>query len=85
MIDYTPPHQSGFNTRTMESLSYKYKLVTNNTHIKEADFYNEANIYVYDEDNFKIPVEFLNSEYQLLDKNLYEKYSIDNWVKNILL
>ena len=29
MFDYTTPCQSGFSTRIMESLSYKYKLVTN--------------------------------------------------------
>ena len=83
MVDYTSPEQSGYNTRTMESLSYKYKLVTNNPYIKDADFFDPNNIFVFSEDNFEIPDDFINAEYKLLDQNIYEKYSIENWVKNI--
>lgn len=84
IVDYTHPDQNGFTMRTCEAIGHRCKLVTNNPRVKEADFYNENNVYVYDMDNLFIPDYFLSSSYIDLSENVYERYSLDYWIKDIL-
>lgn len=84
VVDYTHLSQTGFTMRTCEAIGHRCKLVTNNKLVKEADFYNENNVYIYDVDNFQIPESFINSPYQELSKEIYERYSISNWIKEII-
>ena len=84
VVDYTHLSQTGFTMRTCEAIGHRCKLVTNNKLVKEADFYNENNVYIYDVDNFQIPESFINSPYQELSKEIYDRYSISNWIKEII-
>lgn len=84
VIDYTHPAQSGFTMRTCEAIGHRCKLVTNNKLVVNADFYNENNVYVYDPDNFAIPVSFIKSPFLDLGEKIYERYSISRWLKDIL-
>lgn len=59
IVDYTHPQQTGFTMRTCEAIGHRCKLVTNNKNILKADFYIKDDIYVYDEDEFDIPIEFI--------------------------
>ncbi len=47
------------------------------------DFYNPQNILVIDEDNIEIPEDFVTSTYIDIDDAILNKYSLDNWVKNV--
>ena len=84
IIDYTHPNQSGLTMRTCESIGHKCKLITNNVRVKEMNFYNPNNVYIYDINDIKIPNDFLESKYVELSDDIYEYYSIDNWIKEIL-
>lgn len=83
VVDYTANEQTGFTMRTIECLGCKCKLLTNNKRIVEADFYNSDNIYVYDENDFHIPDYFIKSRYKELNKDMYEYYSLKEWINNI--
>ena len=57
----------------------KRKLVTTNSDIKNYDFYNENNILIYSEPiNLDSP--FFKNEYEELSDEMYEKYSLKNWL-----
>lgn len=84
VVDYTHPQQNGFTMRTIESIGNRCKLVTNNNKVLKADFYNASNIYVYDPENFDIPEEFLSAPFTELPSKIYNKYSLQNWLNDIL-
>lgn len=83
IVDYTHPMQSGLTMRTIESVGHGCKLITNNKNICETPLYNN-NIYIYDEDNFIIPKEFIEREYEPLDKIQMEYYSLDGWLEELI-
>lgn len=84
MIDIQRPEQVGLTFRIFESLGYRKKLITTNKDIVNYDFYNSNNILVLDPENIKIPESFLESEYQEVPEEIFNKYQIKNWVKKIL-
>lgn len=81
LIDLVRQNQTGLSFRIFEAMALHKKIITNNTTIKDYDFYNENNILVIDNENITIPETFLNSEYQPLSEELYQKYTLDNWVR----
>lgn len=83
ILDAPQKGQNGLTIRTIECLGAKRKLITINKDIKKYDFYNEKNILIYDE-NIDFNSEFFVSEYEELPKNIYEKYSLRNWLKEII-
>lgn len=84
ILDYTHPNQTGFTMRTIESIGHRCKLVTNNKLALKSDFYRPANVYVYDENNFSISERFLKDEYEVLPEEIYARYSIQQWLMEIL-
>lgn len=84
MIDIQRPEQVGLTFRVFESLGYRKKLITTNKDVVNYDFYNPNNILVLDPENIKIPESFLESEYQEVPEEIFNKYQIKNWVKKIL-
>jgi len=84
MLDVQHPAQSGLTIRTIEMLGMNKKLVTTNAEIKEYDFYNPNNILVIDRKNVKISADFLLREYEPIAFDIYNKYSIAEWIKDVL-
>ena len=84
VVDYTHPSQTGFTMRTIESLGNQCKLITNNTMVKKADFYDPENIYVYDEKNLILPQDFLEQPYKPIDEAVFKKYSLDSWISDLI-
>lgn len=83
IIDIQHPKQNGLTMRTMEMLGAKRKIITTNSNIKKYDFYNENNIYIFDRHSPEVDHEFFIKPYEEIDKNIYEKYSLKNWIKTI--
>ena len=83
IFDAPQSGQNGLTIRTIECLGAKKKLITTNKDIINYDFYNENNILIYDEEYTKNE-KFFNNNYIELPKELYEKYSLYNWIKTIL-
>lgn len=84
IVDFTHPNQSGFTMRTCEAIGNKCKIVTNNKNIVKADFYNPNNIFIYNEPNYDIPEYFIKRDYIELSDEIYERYSLTNWVNEIM-
>ena len=76
--------QTGLTFRSFEALGNEKKLITNNKEIKKYAFYKEENILIIDETDIVIPLHFLNSDYQPIPEEIYQKFTLSAWVKNIL-
>lgn len=75
--------QRGLSFRAIESLGLRKKLITNYSFIKEYDFYDKRNIFVIENKNLEIPIEFFETSYTEIPKDIYEKYSGKTWIENI--
>lgn len=84
VLDAPQDDQSGLTIRTIECLGAGKKLITTNKNIKEYDFYREENILVID-GKIDWNSRFFSDEYVELPEIIYEKYSIENWVKELLI
>lgn len=84
IVDIQHEAQSGLTMRTLETLGLKKKMITTNQDIVNYDFYNSNNILVVDRDNPVIDEKFMEVEYQEISNDIYEKYSLESWVKNVL-
>lgn len=84
LLDITINHNITF--RTIESFVFEKKLISNNKKLKEMDFYNKNNIYIFDEDKFdeKEFDEFLQSPFISLSdeiKKRYDFYTIYSFIE----
>lgn len=84
ILDIQHPKQSGLTMRTIEMLGMNKKIITTNASIKEYDFYDSNNIAVIDRKNVVIDMDFLSTTYRPLESNVYEKYSLNTWLFDIL-
>lgn len=84
LVDYKFDAQNGLTMRTIESIGHKCKLITNNKLIANEDFYDPNNILIYDNvENLEIPVNFLHSSYKEISEDIYKKYTVEGWAKDI--
>lgn len=83
VIDVQHPGQTGLTMRTIEALGGKKKLITTNPAIINYDFYNTNNVLLVDRKNPVIDEAFLQTPYQEIDRNIYEKYSISSWLEEL--
>ena len=83
-VDYTFPQQNGLSMRTIESVGHRCKLITNNRHILDTDFYCKENVYIYDPEDFSVPKEFVEDPYKEIPEEVYERYSLDGFLRDIL-
>ena len=83
VLDSAQDDQFGLTIRTIEALGAKKKLITTNKDVINYDFYCAENIYIYDG---KIDLEdvFFKEEFKEIDKEIYEKYSLKNWLDEIV-
>ncbi|MBD5329866.1 MAG: hypothetical protein HDS03_08315 [Bacteroides sp.] len=79
IVDVSHPKQTGLTLRCMEALGSARKLITTNRDIVNYDFYDDRNILVIDGHNIEVPIEFINSDYHPVAKEIYEKYSLSSW------
>ncbi len=82
-LDLIRKNQNGLSFRIFEALAYQKKIITSNQSIKDYDFYSPNNILVLDENNPIIPKEFIESNYEPLSEEVYNKYTIQVWVDRV--
>jgi len=80
-LDIIRHGHNGLSFRIFEALAYQKKLITTNASVKNYDFYNPNNIMVIDPDNIVIDAGFFENPYRPLEEDIYNKYTIENWVK----
>lgn len=83
VIDLELSNQTGLTMRTIETLGMRKKLITTNKNIVNYDFYNKNNILVVDRFSPQIDENFIKSPYIQLDEEIYQKYTLSNWIKAI--
>ena len=81
ILDYNQEGQVGLSLRPMEALFLEKKLITNNTDIKNYDFYDNDNIFILGEDNINEIKEFINKPYKKIDQDIIDYYNFDQWLK----
>ena len=86
IVDYTAQTQSGFTMRTIESIGYRCKLITNNMNIMDADFYNVRTALgeILSRDNTEVHF-FQNEQEIITNLDNYKDYthfkpSINSWM-----
>lgn len=83
ILDSPQSGQIGLTIRVFEALGAKKKLITTNQDIVNYDFYCEENIYIYDS-KFNYDSKFFSTPYKELIEDIYNKYSLRSWLKEIL-
>lgn len=84
VIDIQHPKQSGLTIRTIEMLGLGKKLITTNKDIVNYDFYMPENIQILDRDNPVIDASFFSKQYRNVSKEIYDKYSLETWIYDVL-
>lgn len=85
ILDISHPGQSGLTMRTFEAIGAGKKLITTNADIRRYPFYNSKNIFVFDRKEIHLEEDFFFNEYEPLEKDLYNKCSIDGWIEDVFL
>lgn len=73
----------GLTFRIFEAMGLSKKIITNNPDIINYDFYNPQNILIINNENPIIPNHFLETEYTPVPKEIYNKYTLESWVKTV--
>lgn len=84
LIDFLNNIHKGLSLRTFEALAYNKKLITNNDEVKKYDFYNENNIFIFNDNNLEQIGDFLSKPYQEPLPEIKEKYGFSNWIRYVL-
>jgi len=82
LLDFILPQHTGLSFRVFESIKYEKKLITNNPHIINYDFYTPDNIFILDS-NYDALADFLDQPYIPLPASVRKKYSFTNWISNV--
>ncbi len=80
ILDYNQEGQVGLTLRPMEALFFSKKLITNNSDIKNYDFYNPKNIFILGENRMEEVNKFINTPNEKIDEDIIKNYDFDSWV-----
>jgi hypothetical protein len=84
ILDIVPEKQTARTMRVLESIFNEIKLITNNRHLAEYDFYHEDNIFILGQNDLDQLPAFLEKPYHRLDPQLIEKYEFRNCLNEML-
>ena len=82
IVDFFQHGQVGLTRRPMESLFFNKKLLTENPHILEFDFYHPENIFVFGRDDFSQIRKFLESKPVLVPDDIKRQYDVSQWLRH---
>ncbi len=81
IVDIVIDGQDGLTLRPLEALFFRKKLITNYKRIKEMDFYNKNNIFIWGEDSEKNLCDFINTSYDLENYEFFiNEYDVTAWL-----
>ena len=84
VVDVENPGQHGLTMRSIEILGLKRKFITTNPDIIHYDFYHPNNILVIDRSHPIVDLSFFDTPYHTLPAEIYEKYSLEHWIRQVL-
>lgn len=84
ILELVKEGQVGYTMRTMESLFFERKLITNNKEILNADFYNKANHFVLGYNDINELGDWLSVPYNCTNSSFFqERYGVDSWYRQL--
>lgn len=83
ILDLMRKGQTGLSFRIFEAMALEKKIITNNPEIIKYDFYNPNNILIIENDLSNLKKEFFETPYKKLSPEIYNKYTLENWVERI--
>lgn len=83
ILDSAQAGQKGLTIRIIEALGARKKIITTNEDIINYDFYKEENILVYT-GKIDLSSNFFKEPYKEVEEKIYKKYSLRNWLNEIL-
>jgi hypothetical protein len=84
IIDIQSPNQTGLTMRTIEIIGLKKKLITTNEDIINYPFYSSQNIQIINRKKPFVDLDFLKKPHVELQTEIYEQYSLSNWLITLL-
>lgn len=86
ILDIPFNEQAGLTMRVLEALVLGKKIITTNTAIKQYEFYDPARIAVITDNDFSsVNESFLNGSILKSEFDFDNNFSVDNWIKNIVV
>lgn len=82
ILDTDRASQTGVTPRAIWALARGKKIITTNTNLLKAPFYNPMQILIIDRDNPVLDIDFIRSKESFLVSSYFDGLRIDNWVKN---
>ncbi len=84
IIEIMNKGQHGLTLRALEALFQKRKLITDNLAIKQYDFYNPNNIFIWGYDDVRLVKEWMLIPFQETSQDITDKYTAESWLKRFL-
>ena len=85
ILEIVKKDQAAFSTRAIEALFYGVKVVTNIKNIQDYDLYDKTRFYqISQENNFKIPDSFINSEFRELTNDQKSEHTFNGVIKGLI-
>ena len=83
ILELVPSGSQGLTIRTMDALYMGKKLITNNTWVKNMDFYHPNNFFVLGED--KDLEAFMKKKYIHLEDDVLSNYTFERWLSRFFM
>lgn len=85
ILEYVSSANFGLTFRCMEALQHNKKLITNNMKVKNYDFYNPNNIFIYNENSININeiINFMKLDFILISEEIKNKYVFEERIEKI--
>ncbi len=81
LVDMMQKGQVGLTRRPIEALFFGKKLITENENIKDYDFYDPANIHVFNINNIEDIVAFMKVKPKDIPMTIKAKYEVNHWLE----
>lgn len=85
LIDLKRPEHDGLSFRFFEAMNYNRKVITNNSSVKNYDFFHPDNIHITENfDDYNAIEVFMNRPVQEIPLEVKAQYAFKNWVNRLL-
>lgn len=76
---------NGLTLRSLESICFNKKLITNNKSVRKYDFYNKDNIFILGEDDNQNINSFIEHQYSKIEEKVVQYYDFKNWLNRFFM
>lgn len=84
LLEIVQNGQTGLTLRSMESLFFQKKLITNNRYIKESPLYTPRNYFVIDDDEWGEIKAFVDSPSGQTNEKMRMEFTFKRWLERLL-